>query len=382
MEKAFYHKDFKLGILGGGQLGRMLLPPANELDIRIAALDPDPEAPCCKLVNEFVCGDFRDYDTVMAFGESCDVLTVEIEHVNVDALKNLEAKGVRVFPQPEVLATVQDKGLQKQFYEKHGIPTAPFRLVEGKADLEAHIDFLPFVQKLRKGGYDGRGVQVMRSEADFDKAFDAPSVLEKWVDFEKELAVIVARDRQGEVAAFPVVELEFNPQANLVEFLFAPAHIAPDVIAEIEEIGRKTAEAFGIVGILAIELFKTLEGDIMVNEVAPRPHNSGHHTIEANITSQYAQHLRAILGLPLGDTKAVHLAAMVNLLGAEGHTGPVKYQGLEEVLAGKGTFVHLYGKSNTKPFRKMGHVTAVGPYHEDARSRALDAKERIKVISH
>lgn len=379
MEKAFYHKDFKLGILGGGQLGRMLLPPANELDIDIDILDPDPNAPCSDLAQRFVCGDFRDHDTVVRFGESCDVITVEIEHVSISALKALRDMGKKVFPQPEVLETVQDKGLQKLFYEKHGIPTAPFRLAAHAADLQNHKDFLPFAQKLRTGGYDGRGVQLMRTESDLAKAFDAPCVMEELVDFEQELAIIVARNEKGEVTTFPLVAMEFNPEANLVEYLFAPAGVAHTVERRAEEIARQTVEAYGLVGIMAIELFMLRDGTLWVNEVAPRPHNSGHHSIEANATSQYAQHLRAILNLPLGRTGTTRHAAMVNLLGAEGFSGPVHYEGIEEALAIPEVYVHLYGKALTKPFRKMGHVTCTGSNADEVREKALKIKELITV---
>ena len=379
MKKAFYDRHFTLGVLGGGQLGRMLLPPANELDIKLAILDPDPEAPCSKLAHHFVCGDFRDHDTVMQFGESCDVITVEIEHVSISALKALREMGKKVFPQPEVLETVQDKGLQKQFYEKHGIPTAPYRLVSNVTELKAHIDFLPFAQKLRKGGYDGRGVQLLHSEADLTKAFDAPCVLEELVAFEQELAIIVARNESGEVRTFPLVAMDFNPKANLVEYLYAPAGVAPEVEQAAEAIARKVVEAYGLVGIMAIELFMLPDGSLLVNEVAPRPHNSGHHSIEANATSQYAQHLRAILDLPLGSTKSTRYAAMVNLLGAEGHSGPVHYEGIEEALAISEVYVHLYGKSLTKPFRKMGHVTCTGNSAAEVREKALKIKELITV---
>lgn len=379
MEKPFYAKDFKLGILGGGQLGRMLLTPAIRYDIKVSVLDPDPDAPCSRIAHEFICGDFRDYDTVIKFGESCDVVTVEIEHVNTTALRDLAERGVRVFPQPEVLETIQDKGLQKQFYKKNNIPSAPFRLVENKADVKAAKDFLPFVQKLRKGGYDGRGVQVIHTEADMEKAFDAPSVLEKFVDFEKEIAAVVARNEVGEISVFPPVELVFNPEANLVEFLSAPANISAEVTARIEEITLQTVRAYGIVGIMAIEFFMTAAGDVFVNEAAPRPHNSGHHTIEANVTSQYEQHLRAIHGMPLGSTEQHKHAAMVNLLGSAGHAGPVHYEGLTEVLSIPEVYVHIYGKAVTKPFRKMGHVTATAASQSEAAKRALNARQIIQV---
>jgi len=379
MVKSPYSKDFKLGILGGGQLGRMLQQEAPNLDIRIAALDPDPEAPCAKMVPNFVHGSFQDFKTVVDFGSDCDLVTVEIEAVNIAALYELEKRGVSVFPQPRVIEIIQDKGLQKQFFHDHGIPTAPFELIASKAELESKTHLLPIAQKLRKGGYDGRGVSIIRSSEDLAKAFDAPSVLEQFVPFEKELSVIVARNGSGETKTFPVVELEFNPEANLVELLFAPAEISPDLEQRAAEIATKTIEAFDMVGILAVEMFLTRDGEILVNEVAPRPHNSGHQTIEANVTSQYAQHLRAILNFPLGDTALIRPAAMVNLLGEPGHTGTVHYEGLEEALALSGVYVHLYGKTYTKPFRKMGHVTITGNNSAEVREKAATIKNLITV---
>ncbi len=376
-----YSKDFKLGVLGGGQLGRMLLQEAVNLDIKLAALDPNPEAPCHQIVPYFTTGDFNDRETVRNFGKDLDVVTVEIEHVSIDGLRDLEQAGVKVFPQPDVLEIVQDKGLQKAFYQNHSIPTAPFKLLNNKAELLDNIDLLPAAQKLRKGGYDGRGVYVIKSEADIENGFDAPTVLEQFVDFEKELSVIVARNEAGEIKAFPAVELDFNPKANLVELLFAPAKISREIEEKAEKVAIKTIEAFGMVGILAVELFLTKDGEILVNEVAPRPHNSGHQTIEANITSQYAQHLRSILNLPLGATDLIRPAAMVNLLGEEGHTGPVTYEGLEEALQIPGVYVHLYGKTDTKPFRKMGHVTITAATADEARDKAMRVKSIIKVKS-
>ena len=376
-----YSKDFKLGVLGGGQLGRMLLQEAVNLDIKLAALDPNPEAPCHQIVPYFTTGDFNDRETVRNFGKDLDVVTVEIEHVSIDGLRDLEQAGVKVFPQPDVLEIVQDKGLQKAFYQKHNIPTAPFKLLNNKAELLDNIDLLPAAQKLRKGGYDGRGVYVIKSESDIENGFDAPTVLEQFVDLEKELSVIVARNEAGEIKAFPAVELDFNPKANLVELLFAPAKISREIEEKAEKVAIKTIEAFGMVGILAVELFLTKDGEILVNEVAPRPHNSGHQTIEANITSQYAQHLRSILNLPLGATDLIRPAAMVNLLGEEGHTGPVTYEGLEEALQIPGVYVHLYGKTDTKPFRKMGHVTITAATADEARDKAMRVKSSIKVKS-
>jgi len=379
MQKEPYSVNFKLGVLGGGQLGRMLIQEAINLDIHVACLDPNDNAPCSEIANWFAHGDFNDYDAVMHFGRNKDVITVEIEHVNIQALKELQKKGIKVFPQPEILEIIQDKGLQKEFYTKNNIPTAPYKLIENKDELMQNQDLLPVAQKLRKGGYDGKGVSILKSETDLIKAFDAPSVLESFVPFEKELAVIVARNENGEISSFPTVELDFNPEANLVEMLFAPANISSGIEEKARKVAERTIEAFDLVGLLAVELFLTKEGEILVNEVAPRPHNSGHHTIEANITSQYGQHLRSILNLPLGDTGLIQAAAMVNLLGEDGFTGPVKYEGLNECLALPGVYVHIYGKAETKPFRKMGHVTVTGRDVEEVRKLAHEVKETLKV---
>ena len=379
MQKEPYSVNFKLGVLGGGQLGRMLIQEAINLDIHVACLDPNEKAPCSEIANDFAHGDFNDYDAVMQFGQDKDVLTVEIEHVNIQALKELEKKGIKVYPQPEILEIIQDKGLQKEFYRQNNIPTAPYKLAQNKEELLQNQDLLPVAQKLQKGGYDGKGVTILKSETDLLKAFDAPCVLESFVPFEKELAVIVARNEKGEISSFPVVELDFNPEANLVEMLFAPAKITAEIEEKARKVAEKTIEAFGLVGLLAVELFLTKEGDILVNEVAPRPHNSGHHTIEANITSQYGQHLRSILNLPLGKTDLTQTAAMVNLLGEDGYTGPVRYEGLKECLALPGVYVHIYGKAETKPYRKMGHVTVTGNDIEGVRKLAHQVKATLKV---
>lgn len=373
--------NYKLGVLGGGQLGRMLIQDAISWNIPVHTLDPDPEAPCKAISHHFTNGNLNDFDTVYAFGKSVDVLTIEIEHVNVDALEKLEAEGLPVFPQPHILRTIQDKGLQKLFYRDNNIPTADFVLVERKADIAQHAANFPFMQKLRKGGYDGKGVTPITTIGHIGTAFDAPSVLEKFVDFEKELAVIVARSTKGEIQSFPVVDMEFNPEANLVEFLFAPARIAPAIEEEAQRVARQVAEKLELVGLLAVELFLTKDGRILVNEIAPRPHNSGHQTIEGNITSQYEQHLRAIFGLPLGSTKLIQPSIMVNLLGEKGFEGIAHYEGLDRVLAMEGVYVHLYGKAITKPFRKMGHVTVIGQTLEEARKKALLIKETLKVKS-
>ncbi|WP_394993386.1 5-(carboxyamino)imidazole ribonucleotide synthase [Emticicia sp.] len=371
----------KLGILGGGQLGRMLIQAAIDFDVTIKTLDPDADAPCKYISHEFANGSLNDYETVMAFGQDCDVITIEIENVNIDALEAFEKQGKAVFPQPSILRLIQDKRIQKQFYKDNNLPTADFILTENQADIAKYEDFLPAVHKLGKGGYDGKGVQILRTKADFSKAFDQPSVLEKMIDFEKELAVIVARNENGEIKTFPVVEMVFHPEANLVEYLFAPAQISKEIEQKAEQIAIKTAEAFGIVGLLAVEMFLTKDGEILINEVAPRPHNSGHQTIRANDVSQYEQHIRAILNLPLGSTHAHSKAAMVNLLGEDGYSGKAIYKGMDEVLAVEGIHPFLYGKKLTKPFRKMGHVTIIDQNFEKLKEKVIFVKEKLKVIS-
>jgi len=359
----------------------MLLQAAIDWNLRIHVLDPDADAPCRTLCTQFATGSLTDYDTVYQFGQSVDVLTIEIERVNVDALEALEREGKRVYPQPSVIRTIQDKRLQKQFYRDHNLPTADFVLTDNRVDTIRHADFLPAFHKLGRDGYDGRGVQRIATSADFDKAFDAPGLLEKAVDFEKELAVIVARNERGEVQTFPTVEMVFHPELNLVEYLFAPAEITSDVDQQAQSIARQTAAAFGIVGILAVEMFLDKQGQVLINEVAPRPHNSGHHTIQANVTSQFEQHWRAILNYPLGDTTFYQPAAMLNLLGEAGHTGPAEYEGLETLLAMPGVFPFFYGKAITKPFRKMGHVTVMDADMDTLRQKVDRVKTGIRVIS-
>ncbi len=359
----------------------MLLQAAVDWNLDIHILDPDEEAPCSRIAPHFQQGSLQDYDTVYAFGKDLDVITIEIEKVNVEALEALEREGKRVYPQPHVIRQIQDKRIQKQFYTDHGLPTAEFRITETQADVANHLDFLPAFHKLGKDGYDGRGVQRISSAEEVYKAFDAPGLLEKAIDFDKEIAVIVARNPQGEMEAFPVVEMVFHPEHNLVEYLFAPAQISEDLSAEAEAIARQTAEAFGIVGLLAVEMFVTKEGAILINEVAPRPHNSGHQTIRANATSQYEQHWRAILGLPLGSTQQYEPAAMVNLLGEAGYTGPAYYEGMETLLATEKVFPFLYGKAVTSPFRKMGHITILDQDTEALKQKAEFVKNNIRVIS-
>ncbi|MDQ3072966.1 MAG: 5-(carboxyamino)imidazole ribonucleotide synthase [Bacteroidota bacterium] len=380
-KKPFYSKDFKLGILGGGQLGRMLLAPCTRLGIYTRVLDDAADAPCSKAASEFHQGSFKDFDTVVAFGRDADVITIEIENVNTDALEFLEKQGKKVYPQPRVIRIIQDKGLQKMFYRDNGIPTSEFHLVESKSGLSEYKSFFPAFQKVRTAGYDGRGVYAIRSEAALANALEGPSVLEKAVDFTQEMAVIVARSESGEMAVYPPVEQVFHPEKHLLEQLVSPGHFPPEVTGKAIKLAERIASRLGIVGVLAIEMFVTADGEVLVNEMAPRPHNSGHQTIEGNITSQYEQHLRAITGLPLGSTDIINPSIMINLLGEEGFSGPVKYAGLDEVLKLSGAHVHLYGKKETRPFRKMGHVTITGPNPEELHRKATFVKNTLKVRS-
>jgi 5-(carboxyamino)imidazole ribonucleotide synthase len=374
-------QQLQIGLLGGGQLGRMLIQSAVNYNLQISVLDPDKNAPCRHLVKKFSHGSLSDYDTVYDFGKDKDLITIEIENVNIEALKALEKEGKKVFPQPHIIELIQDKGSQKMFYQRNNIASADFFLVEKKDQVSKYADYFPFFQKLRKGGYDGKGVVKLVNPHHLDKAFDAPSVLERLVDYQKELAVIVARSESGEMKCFPVVECEFSPEANLVEYLFSPANIKKSTEQEATKLAMLVAEKLGIVGLLAVELFLTKDGKLLVNEIAPRPHNSGHHTIEANVTSQFEQHLRSVLNLPLGDTAIVKAGVMVNILGDFGHEGNAVYQGMEDIMKFSGVYVHLYGKAVTKPFRKMGHVTIVDDDILKARQKARIVKNTLKVVA-
>ena len=371
----------KIGLLGGGQLGRMLLQAAIDLDFEISCLDPDAEAPCHQMAKHFVQGSFQDFDTVYAFGQSHDVISIEIEHVNIEALERLESEGKRVYPQPHILKMIQDKRLQKQFFKNHGFPTADFVLIDSAEEIRDHLSFLPAFNKLGKGGYDGRGVQLIQNESDISKGFNEPGLLEKAVNFSKELAVIVARNAKGEISAFPAVEMVFHPVHNLVEFLVSPAEIPEEIEKKASKIAIDLIAQLGLVGILAVEMFLTADGEILINEIAPRPHNSGHHTIRANETSQYEQHLRAISGLALGETTSNGFSGMLNLLGEDGFTGPVQYEGLHAILSIPGVHPFLYGKKITKPFRKMGHVTILGDSRMEIVEKAEKVRNLIRVIS-
>ena len=371
--------NLRLGVLGGGQLGRMMIQEAMNWDMRVEVMDPSEESACRNLTPRFVLGDLTDAEQVLAFGRDLNVITVEIEHVSVDGLKALVEQGVEVVPRPEHLGLIQDKGLQKQAYERWGIPSSPYRLIESIDEVNA-MGF-PIVQKLRKGGYDGKGVQVLKSKEDAAEfGFDAPCVLERAIDIDKELSVIVARNARGETAVYPVVESVFNAEVNLVDHLMAPAAISSQLETQARELALDVVTSMDFRGLLAVEMFLDREGSLWVNEVAPRTHNSGHHTIEGNVCSQFEQHLRAVLNLPLGDTSPLHPAsAMLNLIGAPDAHGTPVYEGLKEVLALPNVHVHLYGKSTVKPHRKMGHVTVTGPDVTSVQRDVLKLRNRMRV---
>lgn len=381
----YFSSDFKLGIVGGGQLGKMLLSETRKFDIHTLVLDPSESAPCRIACNEFFTGDLMDFDTVYNFGKKANVVTIEIENVNVEALEALEKEGVKVYPSSKTLRTIQDKSQQKLFYVDHNIPTAPFSRFAYKDEIITAIKneslSFPFVWKSTRFGYDGYGVKIVKTYSDLDALTAGECITEQLIPFEMELAVIVARSASGKVATYPVVEMEFHPEANQVEYVICPARITDDIAKKAQLIALKTSAAFKHVGLLAVEMFLNKNGDILVNEVAPRPHNSGHFSIEASITSQYEQHLRAILDLPLGNTNSKAAAVMVNLVGDENYKGPVIYENIERILSLEGVTPHIYGKKETRPFRKMGHVTIVNKDLNEARKIAEQVKRTIKVIS-
>ncbi len=381
----YFSSDFKLGILGGGQLGKMLLYETRKFDIYTKVMDPSDEAPCKIACNEFVKGDLMDYQSVYDFGKKVDVLTIEIENVNITALEKLEIEGIKVFPTSKTLRIIQNKAKQKLFYIDNDIPTADFSRFAYKSEIEDSIENggleFPFVWKAAQFGYDGQGVKVVRSLRDLDGLPSGECIAEEMIPFKNELAVIVVRNPSGEVVTYPVVEMEFHPEANQVEYVICPARIDDKVAAKAREIALKVSEKIQHIGILAVEMFQTQEDEILVNEVAPRPHNSGHYSIEASYTNQFEQHIRAILNLPLGNTESKVAGIMVNLVGAEGYSGSVVYENLEEILKLDGVTPHIYGKRQTRPFRKMGHVTIVNHNLDEARRIAQQVKETIKVIS-
>lgn len=378
----YFSSDFKLGVLGGGQLGRMLLSETQKLDIHTCVLDSSKEAPCAPYCNEFFLGDLLNYDDVYEFGKKVEVLTIEIEHVNIEALYKLEEEGVKVYPQPNVIATIQHKGKQKDFYKEKNIPTSPHQRFNSLKELKAaSLNDFPFVWKSAQFGYDGMGVKIVRNVADIQNLPDTECITEKLIPFKNELAVIVARNADGKVKTYPVVEMEFHPEANQVEYVICPARIDDKVAEKARLVAMEVAKAFEHIGLLAVEMFQTENDEIIVNEVAPRTHNSGHYSIEASYTSQFEQHLRTILNLPLGNTDSKLAGIMVNLVGAEGYEGNVIYKNITDILEIEGVTPHIYGKKITKPFRKMGHVTIVNKDIKVARKTAELVKNTVKVIS-
>jgi 5-(carboxyamino)imidazole ribonucleotide synthase len=381
----YFSSDFKLGILGGGQLGKMLLFDTRKFDIQTYILDPSDEAPCKIACNKFFKGDLMDFETVYNFGKQVDVLTFEIELVNLEALVKLEEEGLKVYPSPKTLKLIQNKGIQKDFYAENNIPTAPFERFENLQNLKSAVTScaveMPFVWKCTEFGYDGNGVKVIRQTTDLDTLPNVECIAEKMIPFKNELAVIVCRNPSGEIKTYPVVEMEFHPEANQVEYVICPARIDNKIADKARAIALNVSEKFNHVGLLAVEMFQTNEDEILVNEVAPRPHNSGHYSIEASYTSQFENHLRAILDLPLGNTDSKVAGIMVNLVGEEGFSGNVVYQNIEKILGWNGVTPHIYGKKQTRPFRKMGHVTITNQDIKEARKIAEDVKNTIRVIS-
>ncbi|MDD4087026.1 MAG: 5-(carboxyamino)imidazole ribonucleotide synthase [Bacteroidales bacterium] len=377
--------SLRLGITAGGQLAKMLVLAASNWDIKTYVMDADPDCPAAHNCTKFFKGSHTNYDDVYRFGQEVDMITYEIESINVEALKKLKSEGKIILPDPEILETIQDKGLQKLFFENHQIPTADFKLYKNKSEIMKAIQqaelSVPFVQKVRQGGYDGRGVIVVSDASDFAKLIDSPSVIEKKIKIKKEIAIIAARSSSGEVSHFPAVEMEFNPEANLVEKLICPADISQNISTKAGKLADDLISAWDMTGLLAIEMFVDENDEIWINEVAPRPHNSGHHTIESIVTSQFEQLLRAILGLPLGSMELKKPAIMLNLLGEPGYEGIAKYHGLHQALQIAGVKVHLYGKKITKPFRKMGHITILGNDRQDVIDKANQVKNLIKIVS-
>jgi len=380
----YFSSDFKLGILGGGQLGKMLLSETRKFDIQTYVLDPSEEAPCKIACNKFFQGDLMDFDAVYNFGKLVDVLTFEIELVNIEALEKLESEGIKVYPSSKTLKGIQNKGIQKDFYKEHRIPTADYTRFESTAILQIAVENnkieLPFIWKCTEFGYDGNGVKVIRKSADLDGLPNVECIREAMIPFKNELAVIVCRNPSGEIRTYPVVEMEFHPEANQVEYVICPARIDDKIATKARAIALDVSEKFNHVGLLAVEMFQTEEDEILINEVAPRPHNSGHYSIEASYTSQFENHLRAILDLPLGNTDSKLAGIMVNLVGEEGYVGNVVYENMREILSWNGVTPHIYGKKQTRPFRKMGHVTIVNQDSTEARRIAEKVKNTIRVI--
>ncbi len=381
----YFSSDFKLGILGGGQLGKMMLYETRKFDIHTKVMDASKDAPSRLACNEFFIGDLLDFEAVYDFGKKVDVLTIEIENVNIAALEKLEHEGIKVYPPTKALKIIQNKAKQKLFYIDNDIPTAPFSRFAYASEMKDSVEHesleFPFVWKSAQFGYDGQGVKIIRNMEDLEGLPPGECITEEMIPFKNELAVIVARNVKGDVITYPVVEMEFHPEANQVEYVICPARIDGKVAEKAREIALKVSNKIQHVGLLAVEMFQTKEDEILVNEVAPRPHNSGHYSIEASYTNQFEQHIRSILDLPLGNTDSKVAGIMVNLVGAEGHTGDVIYQNIEEILKLDGVTPHIYGKRQTRPFRKMGHVTIVNEDLKEARKIAQQVKETIKVIA-
>lgn len=377
--------SIKIAVLGGGQLGKMMAQEASRLDLNLYFLDKSSGFPAGKLSTRFVEGDFNSYEDVIQFGTDMDILTIEIEHVNCEALKELEQKGIKVFPQPSIIELINDKASQKAFYIEHGFPTAPFYLFERQGDIRISLSNgnlqMPFVQKIRTGGYDGRGVQIVRTQSDLDHLLEGPCIVEQLADIEKEISVIAVRSAKGECKVYPAVSMDFHPTANLVETLCCPAEIPESIEEKAQAIAYDIANKLEIVGLLAVEFFYNKDGGLWVNEMAPRPHNSGHHTLNNGAVSQFENHLRAILGWPLGSTKGIASSVMLNLLGKEAHSGQAVYEGLEKALSDPGTFIHLYGKDITQAYRKMGHINIIGPTLEECKTRAKILSNHIQIIT-
>lgn len=367
----------KIGILGGGQLGRMLLQAAANYPVETFILENDNECPAAHLCHHFTKGDIKDFDAVYNFGKGLDAITIEIENVNVDALEKLEAEGVKVYPKPSVLKIIKNKILQKQYYKQHEIPSSQFIITNNHSELIQQDKFFPAVHKLGEGGYDGKGVQILKTKDDIAKGFDAPSVLEKMVNIHKEIAVMVAINDKGETALYPPVEMLFDPALNLLDYQLCPANLEEKTKWKAEAIALAVVRNFKSAGIFAVELFVDKNGDVLVNETAPRVHNSGHHTIEAHYSSQFDMLWRLMLNYPLGNTDAILPSIMVNIIGAEGFSGDVKYEGLEEVLKIENVFVHLYGKKQTKPGRKMGHVTILSKEKQELLHQSNKVKRTL-----
>ena len=383
--KNYFSTGFKIGILGGGQLGKMLIQAASAWDIDIYVLDPTDDCPASKLATKFIKGDFKDYESVYNFGKLVDLITIEIEHVNTDALLKLKEEGKTIYPDPQTLKIIQDKGKQKNFFKDNNLISANYKIYQDHetilSDIEESKLNLPFVQKVCRFGYDGRGVQLVNSKKDLDNLLKGQSIVEDLVDIGKELSVIVCRNKFGEIKTYDPFEMEFNKNANLVEYLISPARVDADSRQIAIDLAEKTIKAFELVGVLAVEMFLDKDHNILINEVAPRPHNSGHHTIETALTSQYEQHIRAIMGLPLGSTDLMINSVMVNILGEDGFSGNVVYEGLEKCIKLDGVKVHIYGKKQTKPFRKMGHVTIIDKNIDNALKKADIVKHTLRSVS-